>query len=59
MVKAEVVINKTVIITLTEREAVWLKAVCQNPLNAFGEKPNEDLLEAQMRRSIFEALKID
>lgn len=47
---------KTVILTLTEEEATWLRNLLQNPLN--GVTPiTEDPIERNFRISFFAALK--
>ena len=42
-----------VILTLSEKEAMWLKRYVQNPICAPENEPEEDL---EMRRKLFEAL---
>lgn len=47
---------KSIVITLTEKEASWLKAVMQNPLH--GESPEEEgINQSVMRRCLFTSLQ--
>lgn len=41
---------------LTEEEALWLEAVCQNPIGSLSEE-EEDEDERQMRLTFFNLLK--
>ncbi len=50
---------KDIVLKLTEREAVWLRGVMQNPLHS--DNPNaaieEDELSREMREMFFNSLK--
>jgi hypothetical protein len=55
MPKIKVQATKTVTLTLTEEEALWLKEAMQNPLG--GQASEEPTECCTMRRAYWEALK--
>jgi len=56
-VKAEVINRIEVIITLSEKEARWLKEVVQNPIGCI-DSAEEDISEKSMRAAFWSALDI-
>lgn len=58
MVEAKIRKEITIILKLSEEEALWLKGVMQNPVD--GKCPSEEFKEdSDMRRAFFEALALE
>ena len=53
-IKTEIKTDRKITITLTEREARWLKGVVQNPIGC--DRGEEDHEESEMRKRFWDAL---
>lgn len=49
--KSEIIIDKKIILNLSEKEANWLMSIMQNPL--YGETPDKELEDQKEMRKIF------
>ena len=52
--KANIITEEKVLLTMTREEANWLRKVVQNPINSDFE--NEDPIDSEMRRKFFDCL---
>lgn len=51
--KAYVTVERTMTLTLSEAERVWLHAIMQNPINCIGSPEHPD--DEEMRKKFFDA----
>jgi len=52
-------IQKIYTLVITEREALWLKALMQNPLSNDPDPNNENEENAEMRKAFWNALELE